>query len=438
MRTNLLLPLLSSALLICASGCLNVEAELVDQPANEDAAPANQRIALITALDDQAINLVNGLNKVIVEGKFLQNLALVNPPKPIPMNDGNEIEKAIQYLLSNQIKSGLSYIYTPDSKFCSEVVAKNDPAACIQVMSLVTLVQVPNDDASGTLFINIDNAQPFQLYYSSDEIIARGSIAEIVKALSKIDPILKQSGNVGVGQLPTTYTGAFEFKVGSFMTISHVRFNITTPIDVRGENVNGSTYSVQISSAEEVLKISLDSLSGIGSASANLPAVAASLKVHDGQEILHDVQVVFPGLSGKVKLDNSLERMTFQTIKFNSTDTFISVDGQTAAHIYSASQIDAHVQTFSGGDKSLHFFGAFEIQFDIFSNALIEGNGQILASIAEKTELSFKFNSVQAQVISGSLQLTGAGDFAGSLNAQAGSCIEGLENAFPLQQVVCQ
>ena len=80
MKKNLWLSISTSALLLTTAGCFKEEAK---QPE----AAVNPRAALIQALDKQATTLVNGINKVIIEGKFLQNMSLENPAQPIPMSD---------------------------------------------------------------------------------------------------------------------------------------------------------------------------------------------------------------------------------------------------------------------------------------------------------------------------------------------------------------
>ncbi len=435
MKKNLWLSIASGALLVSASGCLKEKAQ---DDASQDAG-INARAALIQALDNQAVNLVKGLNKVIIEGKFLENMALENPPEPIPMSDDNEIAKAIDYLLSNQTQQGESFTYTPDSKVCSEVMAKNNPATCIEVMKLISFTQSPANETDGILEVKIGNAHPGYFLYSSDAVSARATVAEIVKTVGEIDQVFKNAGNPGLSSpLPTTHEGAFELTAASFMSISSLYLSITSDVDLRGENENAEAYSLQIASAQNLISATLDSVTGIGTASAALPLVQAAFTVHDEQNAGHSVQVYFPGLTGGLTLNNSLESMAIEAIKLATPDAYVTVDGQAAAHFTSASQIDAIIQSYAGGDKSLSFASPISAQVDINTNALINGNGQLNASVAANTQLYFKFQSKQAKVTAGSVQLIGGGDFSGMMDAQQDSCIEGQQNGFPLVSVVCQ
>lgn len=97
------------------------------------------------------------------------------------------------------------------------------------------------------------------------------------------------------------------------------------------------------------------------------------------------------------------------------------------------------LQSYADGNKSVTFASEFSAQIDIVANALINGNGQLNAYVAQGTEVYFKMNSQQAQVISGSVQLIGTDSFNGIMDAQQNTCIEGQQNApIPLQTVVCE
>ena len=432
MKKNLWLSLTSAALLLTATGCLKEEEALPD-------AVVDHRAALIKALDNQSSALVNGLNKVIIEGKFMQGMGLENPPQPIPLSDDNEINKAINYLLANQTTQGNSFSYKPDSKICSEVMAKNNPATCIEVMKHVTLTQTPSNKTDGTLQIAFGKAQPFYINYSESEVSVRTTLAEIIKTIGEVDTVLKLNGEVGfTGTLPTTYAGAFQLGATSALGVSSLRFSILANVDVQGLNEKGEAYSLQVAAAPNLLSLTLNPLTGIAAVSVAIPPVAASFYVRNDQEIPHQVQVIFPGLSGIVSLNNALEQIALQAVKLTTPDAFVTVDGQAAAHMFAASQIDAHLQSHASGDKSVIFSGEFSAQINLFANGLINQNGQINASIAQGTELLFKKDSEQAKVVSGSVQLLGGGDFSGMMAAQQDDCIAGQQNGFLLQTVACQ
>lgn len=433
MKKNLWLSLTSTALLLTATGCLKEEEAVPD-------GVIDHRAALIQALDNQAAALVNGLNKVIIEGQFIQGLALENPPQPIPLSDDSEINKAINYLLANQTAQGDNYSYRPDSKICSEVIAKNNPATCIEIMKKVSLLQTPSNETEGTLQIAFGKAQPFYITYTESEVSIRTTLAEIVKTIGEVDAVLKQNGEVGfTGTLPTTYAGAFQLGATSSLGISSVRFSILASVDLQGLNEKGEAYSLQVAAAPNLVSLILNPLTGIAAVSASVPPVAASFYARNNDEIPRHVQVSFPGLSGTVSLNNALEQIALQAVKFTAPDVFVTVDGQAAAHVFADSQIDAHLQSHAGGDKSVHFAGEFSAQINIFANALIDQNGQLNASIAQGTELYFKQGSEQAKVVAGSVQLLGGGDFSGMMDAQQNDCIQSQENnPIPLQTALCE
>ena len=440
MNKKLLLSL-SSAIVLLASGCLKEKAKPEEIPQAPIPAPAtDHRAVLIQSLDNQAKTLVNGLNKVIIEGKFLHNMALTNPPQAIPMTDDNEINKAISYLLSNQQEQGNAYTYKPDSRLCSEVIAKNNPAICIEVMKQVELLQTPSSKTDGSLKISIGASSPFNIGYGQSEIKVQTALSEIIKAIKEVDQVFKQNGEAGFqGTFPTTYAGAFELSASSLLTVSQLSLKITSAVDLRGQNENAEAYSIQIAASPNLASVSLDALSGIGAVAVLLPPALAAFTVHDDQNIAHEVQVSFPGLSGALILNNSLEKVILQALKLSSPDVYVTVDGQAAAQFSLASQIDAQLQSYANGDKSLSFDKEILAQIDIVANPLINATGQLSTTVAQGTELFFKLNSTQAEVRSGSIQLLGTGSFNAIMDAQQGACIEGQQNApLPLQTAVCQ
>ncbi len=431
MKKNLWLALSCGTLLVTGSGCLK-----------EEVVPdlkADPRAALMLALDNQASSLVNGFNKVIVEGQFIKNMSLENPPEPIPLTNDNEIHQAISYLLSNQNQQGDNYVYTPDVKICSEILAKNNPATCVELMKQVSLTQTPSDEVSGALLISIGNAKPFYMNYSDSEIKMKSNLLELVKAVEVVDQAIKQNGDPGVDFIPIVQSGAFELTLSSFLTVSTIRFSVTEAVDIAGQNINAEPFALQITAAQNMVSLNLDSLTGIAVASAALPAASALFSARNDQDVANEVHVLFPGLSGRVTLDNNLESIIFEAIKLSAPTATISLSGQPAAQITSFSQIDAKIQAYAGGDKSLSFAGQVSAQIDILPNALINGDGQLLVDVAQDTELYFKNGSQQAKVISGSLQLIGGGSFSGMMLAPAQACIEGQQNGpLPLQNVACE
>ena len=111
MKRNLFLSMSAGACILAATtGCL--EQKVADDPSLQ----ASNREALVTAMDNQAVSLIDSLNSVVIGGAFIQNLALENPPKPIPIDSENDVKKVVDYFLANESVSGTSSVYHPDRK----------------------------------------------------------------------------------------------------------------------------------------------------------------------------------------------------------------------------------------------------------------------------------------------------------------------------------
>lgn len=437
MKRNLMLFFVSLALLT-TTGCLSEE-EAASQAADKEVA-INPREALILALDSQAVHLVDGLNKVVIEGKFTQNLSLKNPPKPIPMSDENEVNRAINYLFSNQTQNGQSFSYKPDSRLCSEIIAKENPASCAKVLEKVSFSQLPINETDGTVTFEINKVKMLELDYGKNGIRVRAILADAIKALTEVSQILQQNGEQGfAASLPTTYSGSIELTVSSNLSMSTIGFGITSALDIRGQNENAESYSLQAAASQNMLIIALDADNEQGKASIALPPVAALFTVHNEQNIAHQVEVSFPGFSVNLSLDNALELIAIQALKLTSPDAFVKVDGQAAAKLFSDSIADGFIKSFAGGDLSLSFLNPVSVDVEIAANPLMNVSGQIALDIAAATEVFFKQNSEQVKVLSGSIQIIGTDSFAGSMNAEVNMCIAGQQNSpLPINTVVCE
>ena len=424
---------LSIALMLTATGCLESEHE---DPAQVIVDP---RAALVAALDNQATTLVNGINKVIINGQFLKNMNLENPPESISLSNNNEINRAIQYLLSNQATAGNSTTYRPDSKICVELLAKEHPQSCVQFMADITLIQTPLDATTGYLEVNVAGAKPFLMGYGPGGLSVNSKIAEVVKTLQRLSEIVIQNGENGFAdKLPTTHEGEIQLAITSEMGFSIIAASITKAIDIQGID-DGSAYSLQAQASQNTLAVALNAALGFAQASINLPEFVLTLHPQDDLHVIHEVQVQFPGASGSLSLDNSLATMALEALRLKKSDIYVNVDGQNAVHGMSNDQIDASIHMVQGGDGTVTFAQQFSAQVTFSLNPLINKTGTISGSVAQGTQVTFPHSVEQGKVLAGSIDLLGTLDFAGSMNATVGSCIEAQQNApLFLQTAICK
>ena len=430
---NLKLKASSIIMLLAATGCLETK------PDDSAQSKPDPRAALVAAIDNQATTLVKGINQVIINGQFLKNMTLQNPPNPISLSDENDVNKAIQYLLSNQSTVDDSTIYHPDPRICSELLAKDHPQTCIQFMADVTLTQTALDDSTGYVEINVAGSKPLLMSYSPDGLSANSKVIEVVKTLHRVSDILVQNGEHGFAdKLPTTFDGEIQLAISSKMGFSAVTASIIAALDIQGTD-SGSAYGLQAQVSQNTLAVYLKPDLGLAQASVNIPKFVLTMNPHDEQNLIHQVQIQFPGATGTLSLDNSIATMALQALRLNSSDIYIDVDGQNAVHGISSEELDASIQVAPGGDGKLTFAQQFSAQAIFSSNPLISKTGTISASVDQGTQIIFSHTAQQGKVIAGSINLLGTLDFAGSLNASAGTCLEGQKAApLYLQSVICK
>lgn len=438
MKKNLLLKLSSVALMMAATGCLKEE-EVAEVPADPTVATEDPRAALVQALDTQATQLVDGINKVIISGKFVQNMSVQNPPQPIPLGNDNDVQKAIRYLLSNQTTQGATTTYKPDPRFCSELVAKNDPTICIQLLEEVTIKQTTADSTTGIVEFSVADAKPFLLTYSPSAIGVTTQFSEIIQVLKEVSRLEVQNGGPGFANtIPSVHQGALTIALSNSMAMSILDFSITQAINLGGQDGAGRPYSFTAAVAQHAATIVFNSALSMAYVTLNVPAVSVNMTAHDDQNGIHSLEVQFPGLSGSLNLDNALEMIAVQALKLTTPDAYINIDGQSAIHGIFNDEVHAELKSSQGGNLTLSFLQQFSAQVDVTANALIPSTGTISALVAQNTQIYFPHNSEQAKVLQGALQLTGTQDFTGSMDAQANSCIEGGPNSpLFLETVVC-
>lgn len=429
MKTNLLLPISAAVFAIGATGCLEKK---------EEAALPSNREALIAALDNQAVSLIDSLNKVVISGNFIANLSLENPPEPIPLDGDDEVKKAIDYLFANEVVNGNVSTYTPDPRICSEILAKNNPSTCQKVFAKISFNQEVSDADTGYVQMSLNGTLPLGFVYDSSLVSLNVSLPGFFEALEEVDAIKIASGEDSFAdELPQTRDGAVTLTVASQMGASIVDLTISQALEIAGVTPEGRNYSINIGAANNVVTVSLIPSLGIGTINVNAPAASALVDVYDHSEILHPVALSFPGLSGQLTLNNAASMIEASSIQLLASSVSASVDGQPAFQLDAASPLNAQVVA-TAGDITLNFTTAFSAMLQVSNNALVDEAGTVNADISQETALLFAKGSEQAQILSGNFSLIGSGDFSVNLDAQAGMCVEGQDGPFALQTVACQ
>lgn len=433
MKTNLIKTMTLGALIMTTTGCFEKKAEDVVQ------APPSSREALLKALETQADGLVKSFNAIIADGQFINGLALENPPEKLSMETEEDVKKAINYLLAGETIANGTSTYHPDKRICSEVIAKNNPAACEDVMGQITIAQVPQDATSGYVQLYLAGTNPLNFAYTADLISAQVSVGEIVKALLEIDKIEVTHNEPSQAQeLPSVAQGNFSFTVAQQMGATIVDFTVNQAINVEGTNAEGQNYSVAIPAGQNLVTASLYPAMSLGAISLNIPQVNLMFPVRDENEMPHSVVIAFPGATGVATLNNAMSMIDLAAIKLSAASVQATIDGQPAVQLSVVGQLDAQV-TSSAGDVNVKFLTGLQAQLDIAANNLFSGVGSITAQVTQNTELAFAKDADQAKVLSGSFSFIGTQDFTANMNAQAGMCIQGDENqGLYLETAICQ
>jgi len=429
MKKNLLLPITATVFALATTGCLEKKEE-TNQASNRD--------ALIAALDKQAVGLVESINNVVISGNFLANLNLENPPQPIPLDGDADVKKAIDYLFANEVADGANSTYTPDSRICSEILAKNNPSNCEKVFEKISFSQQVSDEDTGYVQVSIDGVQPFGFVYDRTLVSLSVSLPGLFSAIEKIKEIeAANGGQPGQQDLPSTRNGTVTLTVANQMGASIVDLTVSQAIEIAGVTSQGKNYAVNIPAVNNLATATLISSLGIGTVSINAPAFSALIPVHDHNEVQHSVAFTFPGLTGQASLNNAAAMIEASSIQLLAASVSATVDGQPAFQVDVAAPLNAQVVA-SAGDLNLTFTSAFSAMLQVSTNPLVDKAGSVSASIAQDTSLLFEKDSEQAKLLNGSFSLIGSGDFSVNLDAQAGMCIQGSDEAFDLQTVVCQ
>lgn len=434
MNKNILKTIACGALVLAAVGCKEEQVE-VTQIAEPQAAG---RAALIKALETQAQGLVDSFNNVIVDSQFLKNLDLEHPPEKISMETEGEVKKAIDYLLSNDQSHSDVIVYSPDTRICSEILAKDHPETCQDVFSKITLAQTAQDASSGYVEVYIANIKAFGFVYAPELISAQVDLSGLLAALTKVDEIIVAHQEESM-ELPSLAEGNVSVTVAQKLGATIADLTVNQKIHVTGVNYEMQNYDFVIEAGQNVATLSAFSSMGIASLQVNIPAVEAIFPVHDYNNINHAVSLSFPGGSGLATLNNAMSMIDFAGVKLAASTVSAKADGQSMAQLTVNGQIDAQVTSYAGGHVGLKFASAVDGQLATVSNPLFSEQGTITASIAEGTEAYFAKGANQAKLISGSFSYIGTQDFLSNMNATAGMCIEGDDNQpLFLQTAVCQ
>jgi hypothetical protein len=433
MKMNLFKTVTLGLIMTAATGCLENKSEEVVQ------APPSPRDALMKALENQGNGLIQSFNKVLVDSQFLKNLDPENPPQPITIEDEQEVRKAIEYLLSNAFANSGSIMYSPDTRICAEVVAKNEPASCEDVMSQITLTQIEQDATSGYVQVRVANLEFFSFAYTSELISVQADLSKALASLQKIEDIIAQHNVPSDEELPSMAQGSVSLTVAQKAGATIIDLTINQAIKIQGKNNEGNDYAFDISAGQNVITASIYPLMGLAAVATKLPQADLTFPVYDYNNISHAVKVAFPGASGVATLNNAMSMLDLSGVSLAAQSVSATVDGQTLGTLTVNGQLDAQIISSVGGHVNAKFLSSLQAQLEVTSNPLFSEAGGITAAVAQDTELYFAKDSEQAKVISGSLSFVGSGDFLANMNATAGMCIQGDENQdLYLETAVCQ
>lgn len=432
MNKTILKSIACGALVLATVGCKEEQVEVT--PIGQ----ASGRAALIKALETQAQGLVDSFNNVIVDSQFLKNLVLENPPEKISMETENDVEKAIDYLLSNEQSDNGATVYSPDTRICSEILAKEHPATCQDIFSKIKLAQVEQDASSGYVEIYLANIKAFGFVYTPELISAQVDLSALLAALTKADEIIVAHQEESM-ELPSLAEGNVSVTVAQKLGATVADLTVNQKIHIQGVNYEMQSYDFVIEAGQNAATLSAFPAMGVASLQVNIPAVEAIFPVHDHDNINHAVSLSFPGGSGLATLNNAMSMVEFSDVKLNSPSVSAKADGQAMAQLTVNGQVDAQVTSYQGGHVGLKFLSAIDGQLTAVSNPLFSEQGTITASIDQGTEAYFAKYSNQAKILAGNFQYVGTQDFLSNINATAGMCIQGDDNQdLILQTAVCQ
>jgi hypothetical protein len=436
MKRNLLTKLsLSACLFIGATGCLPEPA--VEEPIAEE---ASARPALLKALETQSVSLIEAFNVVIADSSFIKNMDSENPPKPIDIENEEEIKKAVSYLLANETKNADATIYYPDKRICAEIIAKENPAACEKVVEKVSLAQIEQDATSGYVQFHFAGTNPFNFVYTPELVSISTNFSQLVSAAEQLDIIRVAHGDPSfAANLPTVRDGAATLTIAKSMGAAIIDITASQNVKLVGSTDKGQDYNVEFPAQNNIVTIALYPLLSIGTVSVNIPAAQVQVKVFDNNEVLHPVAFSFPGASGIATLNNSMSMLELSAVKLNAPQFNVAVNGQPAISAQIPNQLDAQIKTYVGGHFSLKALADFQLNLSTQANSLFDSTGSVALTVQQNTELFQAKDAPNAQVLSGSITLIGTQDYTANMSAQAGMCVAGSDQeAFYLQVVNCQ
>lgn len=389
------------------------------------AADTGARDALVAALATQAKNLVSGINKIIIEGDFVAAASPNDRPQPIPLDSDEEVNKAIFYLLANGSSNdgGLTWIYQPDERFCTELVAKNDPTDCVQVMREVRITQEVTDGSSGSARIELFNRRPIELGYSSSGIEVAVDLAELLAVLNEENARLQQRGQRGMGGLPSFAEGRLRSSLGS-PRLGAVSFGVAVEraLEISGTDSEGGSYHLQVPAAQSLASVSFDAIVRTAQAVLDVPAFEVTFPMKDEQSVVHQLTASFPGLTGTFSLDDAAKALRLSNIQLKSPTISVELDGSMLGQIMAPTELTATAIA-SSGRFSLTIENSFGMQAMIAGvPQVMEAQGTLQASIDAGTSID-GIGGEQMKLSAGRLQLNGTGDFNFSLDASAPQCV---------------
>lgn len=435
MKRNLLTKLsLSACLFMGATGCLP---EPVVEDANLEA--PSPRPALLKALETQSVSLIESFNAVVANSTFIKNLELENPPKPIDIENEEEIKKAVAYLLANESQNADATIYYPDKRICSEIIAKQNPAACEKIVEKISIAQVEQDATSGYVQVHFAGTNPFNFVYTAELISISTHFSQLVSAAEQVDLIKVALGDASfAANLPSIHEGAATLTIAKQMGASIIDITASQNVKIVGSTEKGQNYNVQFAAQNNIVTLALYPLLSLGSVSVNIPAAQVQVDIFDNNNNLHPMAVSFPGASGVATLNNAMSMIELSAVKFNAPQLDITINGQPAISAQVPNQLDAQITTYVGAHVSAKALAGFQFNLSVQSNSLFDKTGTVALNVQQGTELFKAKNDEHAQVISGSITLLGTQDFTANMSAQAGMCVAGNDQPFYLEVVNCQ
>lgn len=363
----------------------------------------------------------------------------------------SELPDVLALVLANQTNPAANeFLFVPDPRVCSDYIARNNPAACIEGMGNVSIRLIQSEKSNEFRFF-FNNFNPFTLVLSDTSLTATVNLTDAVATFRAINEIIgryEPAEKVAEADIPTL-TGSAQVALNKQSEELSVSLSLLSDIYLKFMDEDGEV-EINLDQTSNLISAVINNTNQTMDVNLNLASFLGEFPIWDDSaevRVLRRAKLEVGSFAGNINFNSAIKEIQFTNFGFvNSDFARLSVQDNKVAEVsfyntnFTLKQVNNFTLFKANSDLTLNasffasqfFQNSGSLNLQITNNTLIQINEYYEGDNQDPTTIFKQLN--------GALSLNGSGDLLGALLAGVGDCYTEVDTedfVFPLEKVSC-